>query len=272
MTVMETAGPPAEPYLFGGDVPAHKEEQRHVLARILDEHSIGVLSGVGVAPGWRCLDVGAGAGTITAWLADRVGPDGQVVALDLDPCLIPPRDNVTVIQDDVRTVDLPDAHYDLIHVRLVLIFLPEREEVLKRLSAALKPGGTLVVSDWWARPPAGKILRVPSPAAGEAFEAFQRAVPAIMEANGADLDWAPRVPLAMAAVGLTGIRTVVHSQLWHGGEAGHLLHLHNSYLVRDALLARGLTADQLDLLHATLVDPHTLAYGLFLYTTTGSRG
>src|SRR6202008_2421563 len=37
-----------------------------------------------VQPGWRCLEVGAGRGSMAVWLAERVGPSGQVVATDLD--------------------------------------------------------------------------------------------------------------------------------------------------------------------------------------------
>src|SRR5262245_11804479 len=37
-----------------------------------------------VQPGWRCLEVGAGRGSMAAWLADRVGESGQVVATDVD--------------------------------------------------------------------------------------------------------------------------------------------------------------------------------------------
>src|SRR5215213_3502381 len=39
---------------------------------------------LGVAPGWSCLEVGAGAGGAARWLADRVGPTGRVVAADLE--------------------------------------------------------------------------------------------------------------------------------------------------------------------------------------------
>jgi SAM-dependent methyltransferase len=37
-----------------------------------------------VQPGWRCLEVGAGRGSMAAWLAERAGPAGQVVATDID--------------------------------------------------------------------------------------------------------------------------------------------------------------------------------------------
>ena len=37
-----------------------------------------------VQPGWRCLEVGAGRGSMAVWLAQRVGPSGHVVATDVD--------------------------------------------------------------------------------------------------------------------------------------------------------------------------------------------
>jgi 2-polyprenyl-3-methyl-5-hydroxy-6-metoxy-1,4-benzoquinol methylase len=37
-----------------------------------------------VQPGWRCLEVGAGRGSMAAWLAKQVGPTGHVVATDID--------------------------------------------------------------------------------------------------------------------------------------------------------------------------------------------
>jgi 2-polyprenyl-3-methyl-5-hydroxy-6-metoxy-1,4-benzoquinol methylase len=44
---------------------------RHLLAR-------------GVGPGWHCLEVGAGGGSIALWLAEQVGATGSVVATDID--------------------------------------------------------------------------------------------------------------------------------------------------------------------------------------------
>ena len=37
-----------------------------------------------VQPGWRCLEVGAGRGSMAVWLAEQVGPSGHVVATDID--------------------------------------------------------------------------------------------------------------------------------------------------------------------------------------------
>jgi hypothetical protein len=49
-----------------------------------------------VQPGWKCLDLGAGLGTVSRWLNNRVGPAGQVVALDREPRHIEPADGLSV--------------------------------------------------------------------------------------------------------------------------------------------------------------------------------
>lgn len=258
----------ASQYAFSNDFA--EGSQLRLLAEILDDHSTLILSDTGIAPGWQCLDVGAGAGTITAWLAELVGPDGHVTALDKDPEHIRSGANITIRKGDVRTVDLPEGHYDLIHIRLVMLHLAERELVLQRLIAALKPGGVLVISEWdgerrdW-------LLHASSGDAVEAFTAFQAGLLAELEAHGADLGWARRAPIAMLAAGLQDVATTVHSQLWAGGEPGCLLHLSNAKQLRDALLARGVTAEQLDVLEAAMRDPATLAYCYWMFTTVGHR-
>jgi SAM-dependent methyltransferase len=241
------------------------------LADILDDDSTDVLTHQGIAAGWQCLEIGAGAGTITAWMADQVGPTGHVTALDTDPRHIRlTMDNVTVRTGDVRTTPLPAAHYDLIYARLVLLHVAEREPELQRLVTALKPGGRLVVSDWdatWL----GMLLHAPSKDAADAFDAFQTALRCILEENGADVGWARRVPLAMRAAGLVDIDTMAHNRLWAGGRSGCLLHVTNAAQLRDQLLRRGVTAAQLDLLAEAMHHPDTLAYCYWMFTTVGRR-
>jgi SAM-dependent methyltransferase len=257
-------------YTFDNSDPQGSQQVR-LLADICDEHSTYVLAGTGISPGWQVLDVGPGAGTITAWLAERIRPNGHVTALDLDPRHIPTTDNVTVRHGDVRTAALPVDHYDLIHVRLLLLHLAEREAVLDRLAASLKPGGLLVVSDWDGTRRRDWLLHAPSPAHTAAFDAFQNGLLAELVDNGADLGWAHRAPLAMRAAGLVDLDTVAHHRLWAGGEAGCLLHVSNSHQLHDALLGRGVTAEQLDQLREAMHHPDTLAYGYQMFTTVGRR-
>src|SRR5262249_41196057 len=71
---------------FATDSPDAFERRRlALLTEIADPITPRRLSDLGVGPGWRCLDVGAGDGSIARWLAARVGPEGRVVATDLEP-------------------------------------------------------------------------------------------------------------------------------------------------------------------------------------------
>ncbi len=104
---------------------------------------------LGVAPGWSCLEVGAGAGGAARWLADRVGPTGRVVAADLEVGRLTPlaERGVEVLPYDLRTEDLPAGQFDLVHARMLVQHLPDRAAAVARLTAALRPGGWLFLED-----------------------------------------------------------------------------------------------------------------------------
>ena len=60
-----------------------------------------------MGPGWRCAELGAGAGSMARWMADRVGESGSVTAIDRDTSLLKElgtRRNVTVVEDDLMTM------------------------------------------------------------------------------------------------------------------------------------------------------------------------
>ncbi|HKE72623.1 MAG TPA: GNAT family N-acetyltransferase [Acidimicrobiales bacterium] len=114
-----------------------------------DPGTIRALTATGVTAGWRCLEVGAGTGTIAAWLSERVGPAGRVVATDIETRWLDalPCPNLVVRRHDVVSDPLEEEGYDLVHARLVLQHLPQRTAVVARLVRALRPGGWLVVED-----------------------------------------------------------------------------------------------------------------------------
>lgn len=62
----------------------HERERLAAIEGELDSCSIACLTAIGVGPGWRCLEAGAGAGSIARWLSERVAPWGTVVATDLE--------------------------------------------------------------------------------------------------------------------------------------------------------------------------------------------
>lgn len=114
-----------------------------------DPATITRLTNLGVGRGWRCLEAGAGAGSMTRWLAHRVGIDGRVVATDLDTSFLEAfdADNVEVRQLDLRSDSLPEHSFDLVHTRFVLGHIPERVEILNKLVGALRPGGWLLLEE-----------------------------------------------------------------------------------------------------------------------------
>jgi SAM-dependent methyltransferase len=135
-------------YAFGNAQQVQRERLR-ALEDALDAGTIGLLQGCGIAPGWRCLEVGAGGGSIADWMCEQVGRGGRVLATDLDTTVLRARSrpNLDIRVHDVLADDLPSAAFDLVHVRLLLAWLPEPRAVLQRLLRALKPGGRLVAEE-----------------------------------------------------------------------------------------------------------------------------
>jgi SAM-dependent methyltransferase len=113
-----------------------------------DGRTFRLLDRIGVEPGWSCLEVGAGTGSVSRALAERVGPRGRVCSVDKDLRFhhaMPT--NVEIRELDLVADPLPEGPFDLVHARAVLQHIPERDAVLDRLVAALKPGGHLLVED-----------------------------------------------------------------------------------------------------------------------------
>jgi len=133
-------------------VPDDQAELEQTRLRLLgatrDPRTFAVFARAGVGPGWHCLEVGAGAGTVTAWLAAKVGSRGSVLATDIETRFhAEPPGNVTLLRHDIVNEPLPRGDFDLVHARAVLQHIPEREVVLDTLLAAARPGGTLVVEE-----------------------------------------------------------------------------------------------------------------------------
>ena len=96
--------------------------------------------------GLRVLDVGCGPGTITAELADLVGPDGEVLGIDAAPAVIelaeaeaeaePPTDGARprYAVGDVMALDLPDGSYDVVHAHQVLQHLDDPVGALREMA------------------------------------------------------------------------------------------------------------------------------------------
>ncbi|MDG4862921.1 class I SAM-dependent methyltransferase, partial [Streptomyces sp. T-3] len=105
---------------------------------------------LGVGAGWHCLELGAGNGSVARRLARLTGPEGRVVAADLDTVRLADDEEqgtYEVWEIDLCEDELPAGAFDLVHARMLLPQLPDPEAVMVRVVGALRPGGTLFLED-----------------------------------------------------------------------------------------------------------------------------
>jgi len=140
-----------ESQYFADDSPEELEWERlRLLQEVSDPITTRQLASLGIEPGWKCLDVGAGCGSIARWLAERVGQSGQVVAADLNPRMLRRAQlpsNIEIREHNILTQNLEAQQYDLVCCRYLLTHLPQPELALARMAEAVRPGGWLFIED-----------------------------------------------------------------------------------------------------------------------------
>jgi protein-L-isoaspartate O-methyltransferase len=262
-----------ETYAFD-NARAIQRTRLQTLAELLDPGTARHLEAVGVQRGWRCLEVGAGSGSIALWLADRVGPEGTVVATDLDTTVLSElsRPNLTVRTHDVMSDALPEAEFDVVHVRLLLAWLAEPPRVLRSLVAALKPTGRLIAEEM------DFVSVVPDPRmearAAEALRRVAAAHDAVLAArHGFDPYYGRRVAGDLADAGLADVGCEGRAAMWRGGEAGGAIWRLTLVQLRDEIVADGLaSADDVDRVVALSDDPAFSSVSPLVMAAWGRRG
>ncbi|MGH8988561.1 MAG: class I SAM-dependent methyltransferase [Acidimicrobiales bacterium] len=111
------------------------------------------LDRLGVGPGWRVVDVGAGAGDVAVALAEVVGRDGRVYAVDSDPVArdetaqaAAAHSQVLAITQRAEDLQLPEL-VDLAFCRFLLMHVTDPVAVLARMAAAVRPQGWVVAQE-----------------------------------------------------------------------------------------------------------------------------
>ncbi|GAA2106307.1 class I SAM-dependent methyltransferase [Streptomyces synnematoformans] len=139
---------PAKSYVFD---PLWDQETERLATNeaIWDPGTAERFDRLGVGAGWSVLEVGAGHGGTAERLAELVGPAGQVTAADLETGRLVrlKEKGVEVLQVDITTGHLPTGQYDLVHSRMLVQHLPDRVAAVRKMVAALKPGGLLFLED-----------------------------------------------------------------------------------------------------------------------------
>lgn len=261
-----TTTDPPDGYVL--DPTWHAERTRlDSLTALYDPGTLAICEQLGLRAGWRCLDVGAGTGTLAQALQARTAPTGTVVALDRDPRFLEPLagPGLEPVALDVTQSPPPGPAYDLVHARLVLEHLPERGQVLANLIRAAKPGGWVLIEDFdWATalvvdPPSDIHRRVAS------------AIRSVFSRRGYDPHYGRSLPRRLRAAGLTNIGTraesiQVDADPDHGVPQWELL----ADQLAPHMLAAGLTDQhELDAFHALLHDGRTVCFAPLMVSCWG---
>lgn len=224
------------------------EHQRlKLLERALDSNTIRILSGLEIDPAWQCLELGAGAGSIARWLAQQCR---RVTATDNDTSFLDDLSvsNLVVRRHDVVTGDFPPASFDLVHARLLLEHLRERDAVLAKAAGWLAPGGWLVIEDLAVFP----LDSSPYPEMRQLWKAGEQFMAMTV---GTDQRWAPRLPTLLANAGLVEVGMSVAVQVFDNGPWSDFVRANLTQLGRALVAAGLLTEDGLAAATATLDDP-----------------
>lgn len=111
------------------------------------------LERLGIGPGWRCVDVGAGGGDVSMALAEIVGREGRVYAVDSDPhardeaaAAAAAFSQVLAVTQAGEDLLLPEL-VDLAFCRFLLMHVLDPAVVLGRMRSAVRPGGYLVAQE-----------------------------------------------------------------------------------------------------------------------------
>ena len=200
------------------------------------------LYATGLTAGWRCLEVGPGAGSMMQWMGEKVGPSGQVVALDLSTKFLPARrpEQVEVQQGDIRTAALPQGSFDLVHARYVLVHLPDYEVALSRMLAALKPGGWIVLEepDFSAsRGIAGTAAQL------AAMQHIHQAIHQMYESRGMDYALGLKLLPLLQRHGLSELAMEYEAPVSAGGSGLAKMMAMSAQQLREKYLATGIVTD-----------------------------
>ncbi|WP_367132179.1 MULTISPECIES: class I SAM-dependent methyltransferase [Streptomyces] len=233
------------------------------LAGALDPISRDVLLGLGVARGWRCLDIGAGTGTLSHWLSRQVG--ARVTAVDRDTAFLQESPGeLDVLQADITDPGFRPGQFDLVHARLVLMHVHEREDVLPRMLSWLKPGGLLVLCDAVMLPEA-QLLH---PHYREAVTGHFRMM---AEVIGSDLRFADQYLRTFADLGLTATGSHAHRPVVGADHRFTEFVEGTLRQSRDFLLANGMRPATLDEVLAYVRRPDTRERFFELRTAWGRK-
>jgi SAM-dependent methyltransferase len=189
---------PKNGYILPHDLTGERQRLA-LMSELLDPLHRSLLERLGLRPGWRCLEIGCGNGSVSRWLAGRVGPNGQVVATDLDLRYVGDlrAPNLKVRQLDILKDRVEAGAYDLVTGRAVLHHVRSPKKAVQHMVEFLKPGGVLLSIE-----PDFLPATVASP---EPLRAFWQAWLEWSDSVGVDYFVGRKMPGLLSATGLVNV-------------------------------------------------------------------
>lgn len=219
-----------------------------------DATTIECLNTIGVGEGWQCLEVGAGAGSIASWLCQRVGPSGRVVATDLEVKFLEElqEENLEIRRHDILSDPLEEHAFHLVHARKVLEHLPAHETALRRMQAAVRSGGWILVED--------ADLRSLFHASCSDVPFFARAYRAFIDtmcSSGYQADLGLHLGTHLRRLGLQDVQVRGWTSEWTGAGGQPSTWVLTFEKIRDQVVEQGrLGSDEVDRVLAEIRSPH----------------
>jgi SAM-dependent methyltransferase len=261
-------------YVLGGS----EDELRRLRAQAAEHEASArqLLEAVGMAPGWRVLDVGCGPIGILPLLAEAVGPGGEAIGLEREPRFVRMAraeltrlglTNVTVVEGDALSSGLKVGSFDVVHERLVMVNMPERAELVRTMAALAAPGGIVALQDidnvsWTCEP------------GHDSWTALLNVFHDVFRAGGGDPFVGRRLPGLARQAGVLDVQTRVTAALPGTTEyrRTHLLSLIDS--IHDKIISSGAMEEDELQRHRTalidhLTDPRTLVIDKLLIQCWG---
>ena len=250
-------------YALGSDVEERQRLQRQ--SAELRPLSVSLLDHVGVQAGQSALDLGCGPLGVIDLLSERVGPNGHVVGMDLNPANVALARsfvhdhglaNTTIVEGDARHTGLDDSSFDVVHARTLLINIPDPGVVVTEMKRLVRPGGWVAVMD---PDMAVQLYHPHNPAWDRLHEIFMLA----FQIDGADPFIGRRLPEILRAAGLTDIGVEARVDLYPLGHSRRTIRVDLVRSMRAKIVAKGIAGEkELDDLDRAarkhLADPFTL--------------
>ena len=231
----------ADRYLLTNDAP-EAMDRFTAFAALFDPATFRHFDRLGLTQGWRCWEVGAGGTTVVARLSERVGPGGHVLATDINLSWATgaAAPNVEILEHDVAAAPPHGGPFDLVHARLVLVHVPERDAALDHMVGALRPGGVLLVED--ADPALQPLSCLEETGPEQALaNRLRRGFRSLLAERGVDLAFGRSLPRRLREAGL--VEVAADASFPVSDPACNHLETATINLIRDQLLDHGIATE-----------------------------